>query len=90
MVGVANHLEVVFGVNFVLGKHVKTGHHKAGRGIWVAIAKAVALAVFQHLVQRLDGAVFVNDEVRVVALCAVGVDHLGKHLAIGAVHRFNG
>ena len=46
--------------------------------------------MLEHVVQALDRAVFVHDQVRVIALRAVGIDHLREHLATCAVHRFHG
>ncbi|MNV46342.1 hypothetical protein D3C71_1381690 [compost metagenome] len=90
MVGTARDLEVRLRVDLVLCKGVVAGHQETRGGVGVAVAKAQRLAVLEHVIQGGQGAVLVHDEVRVVALRAVGVHHLRKDFAVGAVHGFHG
>ena len=90
MIGTTGDPKVSFGINLVFCKHIKAGHQVTGSGVGVTIAKTQALAVFEHLFQRVVRAVGIYDQVRVVALGAVGIDHLGKNFTIGAVNRFHG
>ena len=89
VVGVAHGLEALLGVD-ALGREDEGGGHQEARGrVGIADAEVQRLVALEHVVEALERAVLVHDDVGVVAVLAVGGDGLGEHLALGAIDRLH-